>query len=68
MWITFKDDSFDKKLNSIQIIKKKVNTDKIELITFCEESLELLGNQFQHSINKKFNENFEEIKQKLMEL
>ena len=45
MWITFKDDSFDKKLNSIQIIKKKVNTDKIELITFCEESLELLGNQ-----------------------
>lgn len=68
MWITFKDDSFDKKLNSIQIIKRKVNTDKIELITFCEESLELLGNQFQLSINKKFNENFEEIKQKLMEL
>lgn len=64
MWITFKSE-----LGEIQVTYK-INLNKIEHIILYEETIELypgMGENF-YVISKDSNENFEEIKQKLMEL
>ncbi|WP_373079162.1 hypothetical protein [Fusobacterium varium] len=80
MWITFKDKinndekiwSEDKKTYSMgkQIVTRKINSDKIEGIIFYEEKIELYPTieEAFYTIDKVLNKNFEEIKQKLMEL
>lgn len=84
MWITFKDKinsdekiwSEDKKTYSMgkQIVTRKINSDKIEGIIFYEEKIELYPpSRFEedyviYDIVKDLNENFEEIKAKLMGL
>lgn len=64
MWITFKSE-----LGEIQVTYK-INLDKIENIILYEETIELypvMKENF-YVISKDSNKNFEEIKQKLMEL
>lgn len=84
MWITFEIEvevdkkvwSKDKKTYSLatQTITRKVNSDKIENITFYENKIVLAPpTRFDNDcsiyiIDEKLNENFEEIKKKLMEL
>lgn len=68
MWINFK-----KKLGD-GIIDSKINLEKIEFINFFEGRIDLsLPVRFEEDfltqvIYKEFNENFDEIKAKLMEL
>lgn len=64
MWITFKSE-----LGEIQVTYK-INLNKIEHIILYEETIELYPGMEEnfYVISKDSNENFEEIKQKLMEL
>jgi hypothetical protein len=65
MWITFKSKLDDEKNYDI-----KINLNKIEHIILYEEKIELypaMEENF-YVISKDSNENFEEIKKKLMEL
>lgn len=64
MWITFKSE-----LGEIQVTYK-INLDKIENIILYEETIELYPGTEEnfYVISKDSNKNFEEIKQKLMEL
>lgn len=64
MWITFKSE-----LGEIQVTNK-INLDKIENIILYEEKIELYPGMEEnfYVISKDSNKNFEEIKQKLMEL
>ncbi|WP_338948083.1 hypothetical protein [Fusobacterium varium] len=68
MWITFKNEYQDDK--GVIRVPTKINLNKIEHIILYEERIELYPateDNF-YGIYKYLNENFEEIKKKLMEL
>lgn len=68
MWITFKNEfRTDKGVVQVPV---KINLNKIEHIIFFKERIELYPTTEDnfYGIYKYLNENFEEIKQKLMEL
>lgn len=66
MWITFKN-KFGTDKGQVPV---KINLNKIEHIIFYKERIELYPTTEDnfYGIYKYLNENFEEIKQKLMEL
>lgn len=70
MWIIFK----YKMMGNDQLVTKKVNLDNAECINFFDNKIEIATPmRFEsdigvYTILKEVNENFEEIKQKLMEL
>ncbi|MDH6459638.1 hypothetical protein M2102_003300 [Fusobacterium sp. PH5-7] len=70
MWVTFK----YKVIGNDQIITKKVNLDNVECINFFDNKIDIVTPmRFEsdggiYTIRKELNENFEEIKAKLMEL
>lgn len=70
MWIIFK----YKMMGNDQLVTKKVNLDNAECINFFDNKIEIaIPMRFEsdigvYAILKEVNENFEEIKQKLMEL
>ena len=70
MWITFKSESYDGIENDEIQVTAKINLDKIDYIIFFEEKIELYPTieEAFYTIDKVLNKNFEEIKQKLMEL
>lgn len=68
MWITFKNEYENGK--GVIRVPAKINLNKIEHIILYEEKIELypaIEENF-YVISKDSNENFEEIKKKLMEL
>lgn len=68
MWITFKNEYQNDK--GVIRVPAKINLNKIQHIIFFEERIELYPTTEDnfYVIYKYSNENFEEIKQKLMEL
>lgn len=68
MWITFKNEY--KKDKGVIRVPSKINLNKIEHIILYEERIELYPTTEDnfYVIYKYSNENFEEIKKKLMEL
>lgn len=70
MWITFKNKSNERMDEGEIKVPVKINLNKIEYIIFTEERIELYPTieENYYIIEKSLNENFEEIKQKLMEL
>lgn len=68
MWITFKNEY--KKDKGVIRVPAKINLNKIEHIILYEETIELYPGMEEnfYVISKDSNKNFEQIKQKLMEL